>query len=157
GATIAFDLSATIAAHQERYVCELVQMPSGAGEVFVADWANTASAGVHHYLLFRTSFPPGAPPPNLGQPVDCFEGDGMMQYERGYVAGGQTRADSGGFGQERALAFADGEVLLLQAHLLDATSADLAASVHIELGTMDAADVSARVGTLRFYDPYIYV
>lgn len=154
--SITFDLHATVGTTQpERYVCEFVQMPGGSGPIYVDGGSFQASVGTHHFLLFRTSLT--APPPNLGQQVDCFQGQGVMQYERGFVTGGQTLSDEGHFTPGLALAFQPGDVLLLQWHLLDATSHDIDASLHVELDTVPADTVTTRVGTLRFYNPYIYV
>jgi hypothetical protein len=154
--SITFDLSTTVTTAQpERYVCEFVQMPAGSDPIYVDGGSFLASAGTHHFLLFRTSL--AAPPSTPGQEVDCFEGEGVMQYERGFVTGGQTLSDEAHFTPGLALAFQPGDVLLVQWHLLDATDHDLDASLHINLDTVDASTVTTRVGTLRYYDPYIYV
>ena len=45
--------------------------------------------------MFRTA--KDMPTPTYDTPVDCNEGDGVMQSERGYVTGGQLPSDSAEF------------------------------------------------------------
>ncbi len=155
---IAFDLSADVAASAETHVCQLVQMPAapaGDTELFVSGGDYTTTAGTHHFLLFRTA--PIDPPLPIGQPLDCFEGQGVMRFERGFVTGGQLRGENADFPDGAALAFKGGDVLLFQAHFLNAGAAAVTARVHVELRTTPAKSVRHRVGTFRFYDPYIFV
>ncbi len=158
GDVIAFDLSASIGAGQESHVCQLVQMPAaapGERELFVSGGDYTTTPGTHHFLLFRTA--PVVPALPLGQPLDCFEGQGVMRFERGFVTGGQQRAESADFPDGAALAFKGGDLLLFQGHFVNAGAAKADARVHVELRRARAADVRHRVGTFRFYDPYIHV
>jgi hypothetical protein len=151
--TIQFDLTTTVAPLEERYVCELVTMPKTPEEIFVSGGRYTTTPGTHHFLLFRTGGVDPALP--LGRPVDCFEGQGLMRFERGFVSGGQLREESADFPEGAALPFAPGEVLLLQAHVLNGGAGPLETRVHAELRTARSARV--RVGTFRFYDPFIFV
>ncbi len=158
GNVIAFDLSANVGASEESHVCQLVRMPaaaSGEAEIFVSGGDYTTTAGTHHFLLFRTA--PIDPPLPMDTPLDCFEGQGVMRYERGFVTGGQLRGETADFPDGAALAFKGGDVLLFQAHFLNAGAAATTARVHVELRTTPAANVRHRVGTFRFYDPYIHV
>src|SRR5262249_2591551 len=150
-APIVLDLSATVAPFAERYVCELVKMPDA--PALVSGGRYTTTPGTHHFLLFRTAGVDASVP--LGAPIDCFEGQGAMRFERGFVTGGQLREESADFPEGAALAFAPGEVLLFQAHVLNGGAAALDARVHVEMRTIDSA--KWRVGTLRFYDPFIFV
>ena len=152
---ITFDLRTPVDPQAEAYLCELVKMPDAAGEIFVSGGSYTTTPGTHHFLLFRTSdVDPSIP---LGTPIDCFEGQGVMRFERGFVTGGQSRADNADFPDGVALAFAPGEVLLFQAHVLNPGASKLDASVHVEMKQVDASKVAQRVGTFRFYDPFIFV
>jgi hypothetical protein len=155
---ISFDLSAKVAAAEESHVCQLVRMPAapvGDTELFVSGGDYTTTPGTHHFLLFRTA--PIDPPLPIGVPLDCYEGQGVMRFERGFVTGGQLPTESADFPDGAALAFKGGDLLLFQAHFLNASAKDTVASVHVELRTAPKAAVRHRVGTFRFYDPYIYV
>lgn len=151
--TIAFDLRVAVPPHGELHVCQVVKMPSDA--TFVGGGSYTTTPGTHHFLLFRMAAVD--PPPPLDVASDCSEGAGAMRLERGFVTGGQLRAESADFPPGLALAFAPDERLLLQAHLLNPGESPLDAAVHVEMSVVDGASVSAKVGTFRFYDPYIYV
>jgi hypothetical protein len=158
GNVIAFDLSADVAPSEETHVCQLVRMPTapaGDTEIFVSGGDYTTTPGTHHFLLFRTA--PIDPPLPIGQPLDCFEGQGVMRFERGFVTGGQQRGESADFPAGAALAFKGGDVLLFQGHFLNAGAAPVTAKIHVELRTTPASAVQHRVGTFRFYDPYIFV
>ena len=138
---------------EERYICELVQMPQSAGEILVSGGRYTTTPGTHHFLLFRTAnVDPSLP---FGEPIDCFEGQGVMRFERGFVTGGQLREEDADFPEGAALAFASNEVLLFQAHVLNPGSVALDARTRVEMRT--AASTRWRVGTFRFYDPFIFV
>jgi hypothetical protein len=134
---IVFTMNATVPANGELYQCQ-------------------TTAGTHHFLLFRTSLTtPGAMP--LDTPIDCFEGEGVMKYERGYVSGGQLPKERSDFPNGFALPFHASDILLMQAHFLNSGAKDVAAHVRVELRAVPAASVTSHVGTFRFYDPYIYV
>jgi hypothetical protein len=80
-----------------------------------------------------------------------------MRFERGFVTGGQVRAETADFPGGAALAFKGGDVLLFQGHFLNAGATATTARVHVELRTTPPASVKHRVGTFRFYDPYVFV
>jgi hypothetical protein len=155
GAPIEFDMSTDVAVGAERYTCMFVKMPDTGGEIFVGGGSYTTTPGTHHFLLFRTA--KDMPTPTYDTPVDCNEGDGVMQYERGYVTGGQLPSDSAEFPAGLGLPFESGETLLFEGHFLDASSAAELASIHVELDTVDPSTILDRVGTFRFYDPFIYL
>lgn len=151
---IAFDMTATLHSGEERHVCQFVRMPETA--TFVRGGSYETTVGTHHFLLFRTSAIIDSPPV-IGVPVDCFEGAGVMRFERGFVSGGQLDHDAAHFPAGVALAFAPGEILLFQGHFLNTTAGDAVSKIHVELDPTPATDVLHRVGTYRFYDPYIVV
>ncbi|MFO0548467.1 MAG: hypothetical protein U0271_08780 [Polyangiaceae bacterium] len=150
---VRFDMTVSVAPGEELLACQFVRMP--ADESFVSGGSYATSDGTHHFLLFRTA--PDMPEQELGRVVDCNEGEGLMRYERGYVSGGQLPEDDGDFPTGLALAFAPDEVLLMQMHVLNSSQATVEASASIELRRVAAEQVTARVGTLRFYNPFIYV
>ena len=135
---LAFDVSAALHSGEERHVCQFVRMP--AEPTFVRGGSYVTTPGTHHFLLFRTAAVID-PPPAVGVPVDCFEGAGVMRYERGFVSGGQLDHDSAHFPEGAALAFLPGEILLLQGHFLNTTDGDVVSKVHVELDPTPAASV----------------
>ena len=151
--TVSFDMRVSVPAYGEAHSCQFVRMPSDATYVGGGGYATTS--GTHHFLLFRTA--PIDPPPPLDTPVDCYEGAGVMRFERGFVSGGQLRTESADFPPGAALAFQPNELLLMQGHFLNAGASSLTASVHVDLRVADPGSVKWKVGTFRFYDPYIYV
>jgi hypothetical protein len=154
--TIVFEMSVPAPAQRELYQCQFVKMPDTGGEVFVSGGTYTTTPGTHHFLMFRTA-PDMTAPPALNAPVDCFEGQGVMQYERGFVTGGQVRTESADFPEGAALAFKPGEVLLFQGHFVNAGAQEVQAKIHVEMRSTAAETVKWRVGTYRFYNPFIYL
>ncbi len=155
GPTISFDMQFPVAAGAEVHICQFVRMPQTGDEIFVSGGDYDTSTGTHHFLVFRTA--PDMPEQPLGEPVDCYEGDGVMQYERGFVTGGQLEHESEDFPLGLGLPFESGAVLLMQMHVVNASAAEIDASVHLDLRTIVKERVRERVGTFRFYDPFIYV
>lgn len=152
---IVFDMEINVPAGAEVHTCQFVQMPDDGDEIFVTGGEYDTTAGTHHFLMFRTA--PDMPPQPLNQPVDCYEGDGAMQYERGYVTGGQLEHEAAEFPLGLGLPFEPGAILLMQSHVVNASAEPVDAHVHVELNTVDGAYIQHRVGTFRFYNPFIYV
>ncbi len=153
---IVFTMNAMVPASGELYQCQLVRMPDAPGDIFIGGGDYETTVGTHHFLLFRTSLATAGTMP-LDTPIDCFEGEGVMKYERGYVSGGQLPKESANFPSGYALPFHGGDILLMQAHFLNPSAQPVAASVKVELRPVPASSVTSHVGTFRFYDPYIYV
>ncbi len=151
--TVSFDMRVSVPAYGEVHSCQFVKMPSDA--TFVGGGGYATTIGTHHFLLFRTAAID--PPPPLDTPIDCYEGAGVMRFERGFVSGGQLRVESADFPAGAALVFKPNELLLMQGHFLNAGGSPVTASVHVDLHVVDPASVKWKVGTFRFYDPYIYV
>jgi hypothetical protein len=152
---VELSLETTLAPGAEAYRCRFVRMPKADGEIFVRGGQHTLSPGAHHYLLFRTTLTSIAA--EDGAVTDCVEHDGVMKYVKGFVTGGQTPHESADFPAGAAIAFASEEVLLLQAHFLNASAAPLDARVDVVLRTTPADAVEQRAGLLQFYDPFIAV
>ena len=152
---ITFEMSVRVAPGQELHACQFVKMPDEAGEIFVSGGSYVTSSGTHHFLLSRTA--PDMPDQPLGQVIDCNEGDGVMQYERGFVTGGQLERDKADFPFGLALPFAPGEVLMMQSHIVNPSVEETNATVDVELTRSRPEWVEHRVGTFRFYNPFIHV
>ncbi len=153
--TIVFDMVVNVGPGEEVHACQFVKMPEGGGELFVSGGEYDTTAGTHHFLVFRTD--PEMPAPALNEPVDCYEGDGAMRWERGYVTGGQLEHEAADFPAGLALPFEPGAILLMQSHVVNPSPEPIDAKVHVELRTIPPSEVQARVGTFRFYDPFIHV
>jgi len=153
GDEIHLTMQLELPAGAESYRCRLMRLPASDGEIFVSGGAHHYSPGVHHYLLFRTTLT--AIPAGLDREVDCYAGDTVMRYARGYVTGGQTPDVSADFPPGVAYPFRGGEILLLQAHTQNSGAAALSAEIEVTLRT--TASAAQRAGTLRFYNPYIHV
>ena len=161
------DDGADVPANQLRYHLE-VQLQPGAEvhrcqfvttrdvETFVIGGAHSYSPGSHHMLLFRTDLT--AIPPELAGVRDCYEGaSSIMSHIRGLVYGAQQPQGDSDYPAGVGLPLAANEVLLMQAHSINATGAVMKATVDLTLKTGAAADVQQRAGSLFFYDPFISV
>jgi Copper type II ascorbate-dependent monooxygenase, C-terminal domain len=153
---IELTMKLTVPPHTELYRCQLYRLPTGS-ELFVSGGEHEYGAGVHHYLLFRTSLDPAVDRPMTGMPTECYGAGGVMEIARGYVSGGQTPTESADFPPGVAYPFRPGEILLLQAHYQNVGDAPVDATVRVTLRTTTADTVTTRAGTLRFYNPFIYV
>lgn len=154
---IKFSMNVKVAPSTEVHRCQFVQLPKSpdGGEIFIGGRSHNYTAGSHHFLIFRTDLT--SIPEGLKNQVGCFEGDGVMKHQRGYVHGGQTTAGTEAFPAGVAMAFKSEEVLLVQAHYLNAGKAELDATVNAEWRVVDKASVQHRAGVTNFYNPFIVV
>lgn len=154
--TIHLQMNVTVPAGKEIFRCQLAQLPkTDSGEIFVSGYSHEYTPGSHHYLVYRTSLT--SIPAGLDQPFDCAEGGGVMKYASDYVWGGQVPKETRNFPSGVALALKSQEIVVLQAHYINATKGDVAATVNVDVHTVTAAQVQHRAGILRMYDPYIHV
>lgn len=154
---IKFSMNVKVAPGSEVHRCEFIKMPKSAdgGEIFIGGRAHKYTPGSHHYLIFRTDLT--SIPPELSKQVNCFEGEGVMKHQRGYVHGGQTPEGKDQFPAGVAMAFKSEEVLLFQAHYVNAGKTELDATVNVEWAPVEKATVQHRAGVTNFYNPFIYV
>lgn len=151
-----FVMSVDVPAGGEIYRCRYVTMP--ASERYVVAAAHHFTTGSHHLLLYRTDLT--ALPDGGDQVQDCYTGLGgtIMSHVRGVVYGSQVPDSS--FTMPAGVAFhmQASEVLLLQAHYLNATTHDVMASIDVGLTTTtDASGIQYPAGNLFYYDPFIDV
>jgi hypothetical protein len=146
-------MGAHVPAGSDTYRCKYVQVPTGA-EAMVVAASHTASTGVHHVLVFRTDLP--ELPPNGDVERDCFAPDDAMPHARAQIYGAQTKNGAFALPPGVGLPLHAGEVLLLQAHDLNAGGVDLDVTVALHLETT-ALPVAQRAGTYFFADPFIDV
>jgi hypothetical protein len=151
-----FTMNVSLAPGSEIFRCQFVNMP--VGEAFVVAAAHHYTPGSHHLLLYRTDL---ATIPQGGDQVqDCYEGLGgsIMSHVRGTLYGSQVPDASFTMPAGVAYHVNSQEVLLLQAHYLNASGNQVQASIDVGLTTItDASKVTYRAGNLFYYDPFIDV
>jgi hypothetical protein len=149
-----FEMSVDIAPGGEAFKCLFVKLPAEAA--FVSGGSHTYTAGSHHMLLFKTDL--DEIPAGLAGVRDCYESaSGIMSHIRGIVYGAQEPSGNVEFPPGVGLPVRPAEVLLLQAHYLNASPSPLQARVVVELKLAKAETIRERAGALFFYDPFIYV
>jgi hypothetical protein len=152
---VEFTLLQTVDKGSEVTRCKLVSMP--AGERYVIGASHMYTPGSHHMLLYRTDL--AAIPAGMDGVMGCYEdGGALMSHVRGVLYG--STVPQGKFTLPEGVAFqmASEEVLLLQAHYVNATQGSLDARVTVDLvTTVDKSRVRDHAGTLFYYDPFIDV
>jgi hypothetical protein len=153
---IQYSLSVHLPPGAEQFQCQYVTTPNLQRYMIAA--AHKYTPGSHHMLLYRTDL--SAIPAGQSGVQDCYEGAGgtIMSHVRGVVYGSQIPADSYALPDGIAMPLAAGEVLLLQAHYINATPNPVDAQVHVGLTTHgDASKVRYNAGNLFYYDLFIDV
>ncbi len=152
--TIHFDMAVTVPAGGEIHKCKYVRAPDA--ESYVVTMAHEYSPGSHHLLVFRTD--KDKLQPGEDATVDCNEGAlSPMKHVRGILYGSQEAKQSGTLPQGIGLYLKPNEVLLVQAHYLNATAKPIDAKIAVDFKTAPADTIAHRAGVLFFYDPFIYV
>jgi hypothetical protein len=147
-----FTMHAHVALGTDAYHCKYVVLPPG--ETFFVGASHVYSTGNHHLLVFRTdltSLPDGGDVER-----DCFAPDDVMPHARAELYGAQSKTGTFAMPDGVGLPLHGGDVLLMQAHYLNATSADLDADVSLTIATR-AEGVTTRAGSFYFADPFIDV
>ena len=141
----AFDVS--VPAGGEEFRCIYAQLPQDRGEVNVNHVESHYTPGSHHLLAYRsnlTSIPDGA----TGV-WDCS--DGLWQINmRGSYYEAQRPDEEHKLPDGIAHKFQPGEVLIIQAHYLNATDKGLAAHVEMTMHPTDPSKVEQEAGTIFF-------
>lgn len=156
GATVSYAFDFTTSSGQETHWCQYVKLPKATtSEVLVTGYTWTWE-NMHHWALYRTTpdLPAGV---SFDKPFDCFQ-PGAMQYAEpaslvlaGGAVGAQTFPEGTGFG------FKPEDVVIVQAHTVNTTAADVHAKLEVTLDLGDPAKVKDHLGLIQFYDPYIVV
>jgi hypothetical protein len=153
---IQYSLSVHLPAGAEQFQCQYVTTP--AMPRFMIAAAHKYTPGSHHMLLYRTDLT--TIPAGQTGVQDCYEGGGgtIMSHVRGVVYGSQVPSDSYALPDGIAMPLAGKEVLLLQAHYINATPHAVDASVNVGLTThSDMTKVRYNAGNLFYYDVFIHV
>jgi hypothetical protein len=153
---IQYSLTVHVPAGGEMFQCQYVTTPMQQRYLLAA--AHHYTPGSHHMLLYRTDL--SAIPAGQSAPQDCYEGGGgtIMSHVRGVLYGSQVPDDSYSLPDGIAMPLAPGEVLLLQAHYINATPKALDATVDVGLTTTsDKSKMKYAAGILFYYDVFIDV
>lgn len=146
-------LSLTIAPGVETTQCKLVALPDA--DSFAVGFAHDLSAGSHHVVVYRTdltSIPVGGEVAH-----DCYDTPvADMMHVTGVLYGSQVPHGEVALPKGVGLPLSRGEVVLLQAHYLNATAAPLDALATVTLDTVGEG-ITQRAGIMAFYDGMIRV
>lgn len=164
GEGVQYRMVSTIQSGQEIERCQLFVAPKEG--LFVRKDEVRFTAGSHHVLLYRTSYP-ALPTENLEgvkldgtQIHDCAEGATAAWAVNGVLAGSQSGdGDSmlGELPEGVAVKVEPGTVLLMNTHYLNATSEAVEADARVNLYTLPAEKVKTEAGVLFYYNPFIHI
>jgi hypothetical protein len=153
GPSITTTLSASIQPNGELYSCTFVALP--AQPLFITGFDHTFSVGYHHLYVYETdltTLPPGA-----GTATDCYAGTANpMTHARGNLYAQEVTSGSFSFPPGVALPTTAGQVVLIQAHYLNATAQAIDASATLSI-FYSSTDPGQHAATFFFYDPFIDV
>jgi hypothetical protein len=151
-ATIVLRMGANVPADTDSYHCRYVALKGDDG--FLIGASHSFSSATHHLLAFDTDLP--AIPAGQDVERDCFAPDDVMAHARAEIYATQSRTGVFTLPSGVGVPLRAGEVLLMQVHYLNATSADLDATATLTIATaMDAS--LRRAGEFFFADPFIDV
>lgn len=133
----------TLAAGEERYVCWSFQVPKDKAIDLIALDQKVPVSGVHHYAVFTNSG--DLPKVGLDKPYDCL----TMGIGWGLVQGGGVGTPGVQFPSGTAMNIAAGTQLILQLHLLNAsTSSTSVEPAYVNLIGDDSGKPLQPVGVL---------
>jgi hypothetical protein len=152
---VSVSMQLTVGAGQELHQCQFVTLPNDAG-IDVVGISHEYTAGSHHFLVFMTDL--DTIPADMQGQYDCVHGDEpIMQHARAVIYGAQSPIGTTSFPDGVGFGMKAHQVLMLQAHYINTSPQDLAASVSVTFATAAADKLTTKAGFLVFYDPFIYV
>jgi hypothetical protein len=151
---ISFEMALKVPAGAELHRCMYARFPDDRGVIAVPKVESHYTPGSHHVLAYRTELT--AIPEGREGLLDCFD-SGASRDERGSYYEAQQPDVVRDLPPGIAHEFQPGEVLVLEAHYINATEADIDANVVLIAHTMDVADVKEEAGTIYFNDVNINV
>ena len=154
GDDIAFKFDVSVPAGAELFRCIYAQIPTDRGVVAVPSVESHYTPGSHHLLTYRSNLT--AIPEGKAEPWDCANGAWQLN-QRGSYYEAQQPDESRQLPKGIAHKFQPGEVLIMQAHYINTSDQDLAASVQMVLHTMDESKVEQEAGTIYFNNVVINV
>jgi copper type II ascorbate-dependent monooxygenase-like protein len=160
-----YTMSTTIPAGQEAEHCKFVRAPPE-GLLINHDEVRY-TAGSHHLLLFKTRYEEIPTKTDGGQPIpyvdeaqgvfDCTAGV-LFDFGATQIVAGSQNADGASvvdFPPGVALRVEPNEILLLNAHYINATGDDLHPEIDVALHTIAESELQAEGEVLFFYDIFV--
>jgi len=141
----------TVPGGGELHQCQYVKLPTTT-EINAVTFAHQYSPGSHHFLVYRTSLTE-IPADMTGQ-YDCTNGDEpVMKPTTGIIYAAQSASGTFPLPAGVGLKMPAGEILMLQAHYINAKKTPIEASVQMGLDTAPASSITQEAGFLIYYDP----
>jgi hypothetical protein len=163
GSGVQYQIAQTLEAGQERQVCQLVKL----GQDLDMNWSKgIMTTGSHHGLVYRTAYNGSIPATTLdgqtldGTQVHACSTPSALWDTGAVVAGSQGNQDSfpqGTLPSNVAVKLKAGDYLVLNFHLLNATSQTLNACYKVNLIGVPDSQVTQEAGLLFWYNPFITV
>ena len=146
---VKFEFGVTIPAGKEMLRCIYAAFPSDRGVIAVPSAESHYTPGSHHLLAYRSDLTAEEIPPDKTGVWDCDDGAWQTHNKGSYYEAQEPEAHRDlpiGIAHK----FQPGEVVILQAHYLNSTDADLDAHVELTLHTIDPARVVHEAGSIIF-------
>jgi hypothetical protein len=164
GQGIQLELSTTIAASTEDERCQFVQTTD---DMWVNQQVIRYTPGSHHFILWRTPYTSIPTTDTTGTPVDtsgvfeCPDGPPGKWLVEGLLGGAQS-PDAPTFGGDPlppgvAIHIPAGSILIMDLHVLNASTSPLDVSVLMNLITIPQSQVKQEGGVYFFYNPFIRI
>jgi hypothetical protein len=163
GQGVQFTMQTTIAASTEDERCQFVQTTE---DLWVNHEEIRYTPGSHHFILWNTPYTSIPTVNSSGATVDTTQvfdcvGGPAAAWSTTQIVGGAQSADAppalSDLPSNVALHIPAGSVLVMDLHVLNASTAALAPFVAINLDTIPQSQVSEEAGMYFFYDPFIVV
>lgn len=137
---------------KEAHVCQLHRMPDAP---YVVGLRHESTRGGHHLVLRRTTLP--GIPPSLREAFDCDSQASLSLPVGGVLYSAQASTGALMLPPGVGLPITAGEIVLLESHVMNPSSAPLDVTAKVELATSAGADVRSHAGVLAFSAPFIHV
>ena len=153
---VEFGFDVVVPAGKELLKCIYAAFPSDRGVIAVPSAESEYTPGSHHLLAYRSDLTADQIPPDKTGVWDCNDSSWEI-HDRGSYYEAQDPHASRDLPEGVAHKFQPGEVVILQAHYLNSSDADLDAQVKLTLHTVDPARVVHEAGSIIFADLNISV
>ena len=141
---VEFTLDVHVPAGAELLRCVYAAFPSDRGMIAVNSAESHYTAGSHHFLAYRSDLV--GIPEDRTEVFDCNDND--FSHNRGSYYEAQQPDSSRALPAGVAHMFQPDEVVILQAHYINATDEDVDAHVRFVLHTVDPAEVKHEAGSI---------
>jgi hypothetical protein len=151
---VVFGFQAHVPQGSEMLRCIWAQMPTDRGVIAVPNAESHYTPGSHHMLAYRSDLT--AIPNGQTGVWDCDDGAWQI-HDKGSYYEAQQPDSSRSLPPGVAAEFQPGEILILQAHYLNASENDIDAHVQLIMHTVDVATVQQEAGSILFSDGNISI